>query len=48
MVTAKVYSAANVGFEGRLIEIECDATNGLPSIIVVGLAKRQSMKQKNG
>lgn len=40
MVTAKVYSAANVGIEGRLIEIECNATNGLPSIIVVGLANK--------
>lgn len=40
MVTAKVYSAANVGFEGRLIEIECDTTNGLPGIVIVGLANK--------
>lgn len=40
MVTAKVYSAANVGFDGRLIEIECDATNGLPGIVIVGLANK--------
>ena len=40
MVTAKVYSAANVGFEGRIIEIECDTTNGLPGIVIVGLANK--------
>lgn len=40
MVTAKVYSAANVGFGGQLIEIECDATNGLPAVIIVGLANK--------
>lgn len=40
MVTAKVYSAASIGFEGRLIEIECDLSNGLPSIIIVGLANK--------
>ncbi|MFO0970907.1 MAG: YifB family Mg chelatase-like AAA ATPase [Candidatus Saccharimonadales bacterium] len=40
MVTAKVFSAANIGFEGRLIEIECDATNGLPGIVIVGLANK--------
>ncbi len=40
MVTAKVYSAANVGFEGRVIEIECDTTNGLPGMVIVGLANK--------
>lgn len=40
MTTAKVYSAAHVGFEGRLIEIECDTTKGLPGIVIVGLANK--------
>ena len=40
MVTAKVYSAALVGFDGRLIEIECDTTNGLPGIVIVGLGSK--------
>lgn len=40
MVTAKVYSAANVGFSGQLIEIECDTTNSLPNIVIVGLANK--------
>lgn len=40
MVTSKVYSAAHVGFEGRLIEIECDTTKGLPGMVIVGLANK--------
>ena len=40
MVTAKIYSAAHIGFDGRLIEVECDASNGLPNIIIVGLANK--------
>ncbi len=40
MATSKVYSAAHIGFEGRLIEIECDTTKGLPGIIIVGLANK--------
>lgn len=40
MVTAKVYSAAPVGFDGRLIEIECDLSNGLPGIVIVGLGNK--------
>lgn len=40
MVLAKVHSAAHVGFDGTLIEVECDITNGLPSIIIVGLGNK--------
>lgn len=40
MVTAKVYSAASIGFNGRLIEIECDTSNSLPAIVIVGLANK--------
>ena len=39
-MTAKIYSAAYIGFDGKLIEIECDTSNGLPSIIIVGLANK--------
>jgi magnesium chelatase family protein len=39
-MTAHVYSAAYVGFEGKLIEVECDTSNGLPSVIMVGLANK--------
>jgi len=39
-MTSKVYSAAYVGFDGQLIEVECDTSNGLPSVIIVGLANK--------
>lgn len=38
--TSLVYSAANIGFEGKLIEVECDITNGLPKITIVGLGAK--------
>lgn len=34
---AKVYSAAVVGLEGQLVEVEVDISGGLPSTIIVGL-----------
>lgn len=37
---ARVLSAATVGFEGCLIEVECDSTNGLPSLQIVGLGSK--------
>lgn len=40
MVMAKIFSAASIGFDGRLIEIECDTSNGLPAIVIVGLANK--------
>lgn len=39
-MTAIVSSATNVGFDGRLIEVECDASNGLPSLLIVGLGNK--------
>jgi len=39
-MTATVYSATNVGFDGRLIEVECDASNGLPGLLIVGLGNK--------
>lgn len=38
--TSKVLSATSVGFDGRIIEVECDITKGLPAIRIVGLANR--------
>lgn len=40
MVVAKVLSGAPLGFEGRIIEVEGDATRGLPSMQIVGLANK--------
>lgn len=37
---AKVISAAPIGFEGHLIEVESDATKGLPSLQIVGLGNK--------
>jgi len=34
---AKVYSAATVGLDGQLVEVEVDISGGLPSMTVVGL-----------
>ncbi len=39
-MTATVYSATTIGFNGELIEVECDASNGLPSLLVVGLGNK--------
>ncbi len=37
---SKVYTPAFHGFDGELVEIECDMANGLPGFIVVGLADK--------
>lgn len=39
-MTTRVLSAATVGFEGRLIEVECDASKGLPTLQIVGLGNK--------
>ncbi len=39
-MTAKVFSATTIGFGGELIEVECDASNGLPSLLIVGLGNK--------
>lgn len=39
-MTARIYSATNVGFEGRLIEVECDSANSLPNLLIVGLGNK--------
>ncbi len=38
--TSLVYSGANIGFNGQLIEVECDITNGKPRITIVGLGAK--------
>lgn len=37
---AKVLSVAPVGFDGRIIEVESDATKGLPSLQIVGMGNK--------
>lgn len=37
---ANVYSGAPIGFDGSLVEVECDIKNGLPSLQIVGLGNK--------
>lgn len=37
---SKVATVAPVGFEGQLVEVECDVTRGLPNFRIVGLANK--------
>lgn len=39
-MTAIIHAATNVGFEGRLIGVECDTSNGLPGLTIVGLGNK--------
>ena len=39
-VVAKVLTAAPIGFEGRIIEVESDTTKGLPSLQIVGMGSK--------
>lgn len=36
-MSTKIYSATHFGLEGKLIEVEVEITNGLPSLEIVGL-----------
>jgi magnesium chelatase family protein len=40
MTVAKVFSVAPVGFDGHAVEVESDATKGLPSLQIVGLGNK--------
>ena len=37
---AHTTSAASYGFNGKCIDIECDASNGLPAFVIVGLGNK--------
>ena len=37
---SQVISAANVGYDGRLVHIECDSSNGLPGLVIVGMGNK--------
>src|SRR6266550_3936687 len=39
-MTAHIYSATTLGYEGRLIDVEADSSNGLPSLVIVGLGNK--------
>lgn len=35
-----IYGVVNIGFESQLVKVECHISNGLPSVIIVGLANK--------
>jgi len=37
---ATILSATNIGFNGQIIEVECDSSRGLPNLQIVGLANK--------
>lgn len=39
-MVANILSATTVGFAGQLIDVECDASNGLPTLQIVGLGNK--------
>lgn len=39
-MTARIYSATSLGFDGKLIEVECDTSNSLPNLLIVGLGNK--------
>lgn len=39
-MTAQVYTAATIGFDGVPIEVECDSSKGLPALSIVGLGNK--------
>ena len=40
LMVARVITVAPIGFDGSIIEVECDATKGLPSLQIVGLGNK--------
>lgn len=40
IMVGTILSATNVGFDGQIIEVECDASRGLPGLQIVGLANK--------
>ncbi len=45
-MTTHVYSSANIGLTGQIVDIECDMSKGLPTIVVVGLANKSVDESK--
>jgi len=39
-MVSKVITVANIGFDGSMIEVECDTTKSLPSLQIVGLGNK--------
>lgn len=39
-MTSHIYAATTLGFDGKMIEVECDSSNGLPTLQIVGLGNK--------
>ncbi len=39
-MVARVFTVAPIGFEGSIVEVECDASKNLPSLQIVGLGNK--------
>ncbi len=39
-MVGKILSTTTVGFDGQIIEVECDASRGLPSLQIVGMGNK--------
>ena len=37
-MSVTIHTGSIVGYESRLVNVECELSNGLPSILMVGLA----------
>jgi magnesium chelatase family protein len=37
---SRVFSATTIGFDGARVEVECDASQGLPNMLIVGLGNK--------
>ena len=37
---AKIYSVAPVGFDGQIVDVECDMKQGLPAFQIVGMGNK--------
>lgn len=45
-MTAHIYSATNLGYQGKLVDVESDSSNGLPILLVVGLGTKSVDESK--
>lgn len=45
-MTTHIYSSANIGLTGRVVDIECDMSKGLPMTVIVGLANKSVDESK--
>jgi len=46
MKAVHVHSVQEIGFDGFIVDVECQLTNGLPAMIVVGLANKSLDESK--